>query len=463
MAELGDALSKRELDVLLCVARGLSNKEIALDLSISENTVKVHLRRIFTKLGVSSRTEAATVGIQQGHVVVEEDVIVKAEEAKPVATAVSETPPVVPPMPVAEPSLVAVTTTPMTTPSPRFVIPSVVWGGVLFLLLGSVALFIWRSNSGNETVDAAPFVVEPIADTRWFISRQLPQARAYMAVAAIGLDVYRIGGETPAGEVVGEVAIYDTTQALWREGATKLTAVSQTTAAVLFGEIYVPGGRLSNGQATDVVEVYSPANNAWRPAAPLPQPISGGLAISDGAFLYLFGGWNGFEYLDTAYVYDPNRDSWDTLPSLVQPRAFAGGALLTGQILVVGGRDEQGELDSCELYAPDAAEWLVCPSMLLSRASMGTAVLLNKLYVIGGGGGGQVTFSEFYDPNSQTWQIVDTPMLTAVPDWMGAGVINVESRIYAFGGKQGQTFIDGNYIYRPLVYQTFIPAASTGE
>src|SRR5207237_7032349 len=54
----GDALlSAREIDVVRCVAEGLSNREIALRLSLREHTVKNYLFRIFDKLGVSSRVE----------------------------------------------------------------------------------------------------------------------------------------------------------------------------------------------------------------------------------------------------------------------------------------------------------------------------------------------------------------------------------------------------------------------
>ena len=62
----GEILTGRELGVLALLARGKSNKEIGANLFISETTVKGHLRHIFTKLNVLSRTEAVTVASRRG-------------------------------------------------------------------------------------------------------------------------------------------------------------------------------------------------------------------------------------------------------------------------------------------------------------------------------------------------------------------------------------------------------------
>jgi len=61
-----ESLSARELEVLTLLARGRSNKEIAIQLHISETTVKSHLRSLFAKLDVLSRTEAITVASRRG-------------------------------------------------------------------------------------------------------------------------------------------------------------------------------------------------------------------------------------------------------------------------------------------------------------------------------------------------------------------------------------------------------------
>jgi len=59
-------ITPRELDVLRLIAEGLSTRQMADRLCVSENTVKTHCSRVFDKLGVSRRTQAVVVGKQFG-------------------------------------------------------------------------------------------------------------------------------------------------------------------------------------------------------------------------------------------------------------------------------------------------------------------------------------------------------------------------------------------------------------
>ena len=61
-----DVLTEREMDVLRCLARGRSNKEISADLFISEKTVKTHVGSILDKLGLADRTQAALYAVKRG-------------------------------------------------------------------------------------------------------------------------------------------------------------------------------------------------------------------------------------------------------------------------------------------------------------------------------------------------------------------------------------------------------------
>jgi DNA-binding NarL/FixJ family response regulator len=61
-----DVLSSREIEVLSLISGGNANKEIADKLSITEETVKGHMKSIFTKLGVHDRAHAVTIGLKRG-------------------------------------------------------------------------------------------------------------------------------------------------------------------------------------------------------------------------------------------------------------------------------------------------------------------------------------------------------------------------------------------------------------
>jgi len=63
---MDDGLTPREIDVLRLIARGNANKLIAAELSLTEETVKSHIRNILSKLGANDRTHAVAIGLKRG-------------------------------------------------------------------------------------------------------------------------------------------------------------------------------------------------------------------------------------------------------------------------------------------------------------------------------------------------------------------------------------------------------------
>jgi DNA-binding CsgD family transcriptional regulator/N-acetylneuraminic acid mutarotase len=444
MAEKGEALSDRELEVLQCVIDGAGNKEIAATLVISENTVKVHLRNIYTKLDVNSRTEASTVALQQGLVTLE-GITTENNDSEPepeVETAVTtHTPPTI--------------TEPDPPARPAFFPRRIALAGLLLVLLVAVVFLAYQAFGGANAPTPTP---EPFAETSitddWLQSRPLPTSRSNMALVGSGLNLYLIGGETETG-VTDAVSILQTADLVWQVGAAKPTAVTDISGAELFGEIYIPGGQLANGQPTNVVEVYSPANDSWRVSTPLPAAVSGGLVLSDGSFIYLFGGWNSQNYLANAYRFDPVASNWQILPEMATARAFATGGVVKGKLYVVGGFDGERPLTEC------AGSWHSCADTLLPRAGASATGVFNKLYLFGGGAFGEdpITYSESYNPDADQWSIINTPPLEDEPSWSHLGITSIETNIYAVGGVRGTEATNEMFVYRPLTYQTFIPIA----
>lgn len=70
--EAREQLSLREIEILKLAARGMSNKDIAHTLFLSERTVKAHLTNIFNKMGVGCRTDAIIKGLREGFITLDD-------------------------------------------------------------------------------------------------------------------------------------------------------------------------------------------------------------------------------------------------------------------------------------------------------------------------------------------------------------------------------------------------------
>lgn len=377
------------------VATGAPNKEIARQLVISPNTVKVHLRNIFAKIGVASRTEATLYAVQIGLVKPNAVQEVQEENGRDESAAMLE--PALPGI-VIEDELEDGEARTLGTPrDPAAARPRKPWQLGLALLLalaliGSgmvVGARIMATPTPFPTVAAlvATQTATNAAQQRWSVKPVLPDARKGMGMVEYESAYFLIGGETDQG-IDGVVLRFDTKENGWQSLASKPTRVTDVQAVLLGEKIYVPGGRVADGRSSDALEVYDPREDAWERKAALPNPVSAyALAAFEGQ-LYLFGGKNGEEYLSSVYVYSPQEDRWEERTAMNAPRAYAGAAVVDGKIHVIGGYDGEHALDENQAYFPtrdgDEDPWEDLNPLPAGRYGMGVTSLASSVYLLGG-------------------------------------------------------------------------------
>ncbi len=452
MSQEPSPLSKREIEIVRLVATGASNQQIARELYISVNTVKVHLRNIFAKLELNSRTELAMYAVQRGWVAVEsarpaEETEEEKEAPEPVGAEQAAPP-----------------------PGRRRWQPLVIAaGGLLVLILLAVPVLsgfipLWATLNTPAPASTGLGGTMTALPTRWRERAPLPQPRTGLALVLHEGKLYAIGGETASG-VVGTTSRYDPETDTWAERAPKPTPVTDVRAALLGGRIFVPGGRLAGGQPGQQVEVYDPESDTWATVAPLPAPRSAYALTTFEGQLYLFGGWDGRRFVATTYTYDPTRDAWTTRTPMPTARGYAGAAVANGKIFVVGGYDGQQDLAVNEEYAPSkdnggpATPWTVRAPLPAGRAGAGVIAVANLIHVIGGGWTTGQSACLKYNSRNDQWEEFETPT-TGI--WRNMGVEVAETRIYCVGGWDGTQPIANNREYLAL-YVIIIPIAGTPE
>lgn len=431
-------LSERELEILRLVATGASNKEIAQQLYISANTVKVHLRNIFTKIEATSRTEAAMYAVNAGLVpgIVPEN-LEEVDETGEVAEAI-------------EPATVQKPTTRTTALRMQRALT-----GAILLLIAVVMILGGLYVTGNlptAAVQSAPTQSVTTASTRWKSLEPMPTARFGLALAAYDNKIYAIGGET-ADEVTGALERYNPSLNEWTALSPKPIPATDIAAGVIGGKLYVPGGRNQAGQVIDSMDIYDPKTDTWHSGARLPLAISGyALATFEGK-LYLFGGWDGKRTLATTFEYDPESQTWSEKTRMPVSRMNAGAVAVSGAIFVIGGYDGKRPLSANYQYSPDKEgsgenPWEKRAPLPQGRYGMSLASIAEIIHLVGGVSDGDESLTPIeYLPSENIWRTFENP---PIESWQNASMVAIETRLFIMGGKSGNRSLAQNLSYQAI-------------
>jgi DNA-binding CsgD family transcriptional regulator len=443
MPEIND-LSERELEILRLVATGVSNKEIAQQLYISTNTVKVHLRNIFSKIGAASRTEAAMFAVSNGLV---PEVQSAGENQLNGSTGLEES------YTSVRGGLFPASSIQVTTAEPDRSLFRPLWFLVAGLVVAVIFIGYQLLHRDQNVVIASPTQVNiPTPQARWRELSQMPTPRFGLALAAYENQIFAIGGDLDQG-VTNVVERYDTELGSWHAMAEKPTAVGDISAAVISGKVFVPGGKLASDAPTNVMEIYDPQRNLWTTGSPLPAALSAyALAAFEGR-LYLFGGWDGKQFVNSVYAYDPSNNVWTTLPTMPSARAYAGAAASGERIYVLGGRNQDGILNLNESFLPNyetgaGNAWSNAVPLPEGRYGMGVTSLAGFIYIVGGAAEGKSELPTLvFLPSNGTWSISSDDITQPV---VNPGVVTIEAFLYSIGGEYGGKPVANNQTFQAL-------------
>ena len=250
-------LSEREMEVARLLSTGASNAEIARELVISPHTVKVHLRNIFEKLQVNSRTEASMLLVQRGWVVV------PGVELGPAELAPVEPPPPPEPEPLDN----------LPLPVARWQAPYLLGALLLSLALVMLPNVVSLAEAPvNLLTDAGQPLTAPASirlEPRWEMRTPLQSSLSRLAMVALNNHLYAVGGETSSGEPVDTVAVYDLENNEWSQTTPLPQPLANAALAAANGRLYVAGGSgaaeqgMGEHNLSDRLYVLDTATGAW--------------------------------------------------------------------------------------------------------------------------------------------------------------------------------------------------------
>ncbi len=425
-------LSEREREILRLVATGASNKEIAQKLFISPNTVKVHLRNIFSKIGVVSRTEATLYALKHG--IVE------------------------PPIPAPNPETALGQIDPNNQALPTVSQSQVEswwlsWRGAL-LLVGVIFVIavLVRVSVLPPFVPANTLEVQ--TEQRFKALASLPVGRSGMAGARYEDWLLAAGGRTAQG-VDGSVWVYNLDQDSWERRQPKPTPTERIGGAVLGERFYIPGGCFADDQASDGLDVYDLRRDGWENGPTLPQPrCAYGITAFEGR-LFLFGGWDGKEFTSSIFAYDPTLEQWNKMGMLPLVFEHLFAAVVNNKIYVVGYDDEAQTASQLWAYYPNREleqdkVWEKRKDPPTSLKPIAMTALAGNLYLVG----------ESLDPMDKKQQTL-WAYLEASDEWQQVAVLpmflgeeglllSTDTRLHFIGGHREGRERETHFAYQAL-------------
>ncbi|XP_072018224.1 kelch-like protein 24 [Amphiura filiformis] len=223
---------------------------------------------------------------------------------------------------------------------------------------------------------------------------------------------------------------YDHFDRKWLPRAAMNTQRSLFSMTVLDGMVYATGGLGSEGELLNSVEFYNPSTNNWRFTSPMLHGTKAHGVAAVGGMLYVIGGENLENTIETMQCYNPRVDSWSTLGCMILPRSYAGVTVFQREIYVIGGTVAVGErhpenmLKSVEIFNPDRNEWRFGPELPEGRFNFTVVTFNGSIYVFGGETGGEEppdnkvfrldNIKHGWQEDKSAWPLLQTPFNAVV-------------------------------------------------
>lgn len=432
-------LSSREKEILQLLAQGKSNKEIASDLVISVNTVKVHISNIFQKFDIASRSEAIVYALEHG--------LIDGPR--------QETP---------EPQII---TEVVEAEQPQWLIwMRKFWWLLLVLfvvLIIILSLLFSRSSFLAKPTPTPDSLQNLMTQDRWQVLDPLKPARVGLAGVAYRNQIFAIGGESLEG-ISALTQSYSTRNNRWSQHAPKPTAAKNTQAIELAGKIYVFGGEVEKGVMTDVLEVYDIQSDTWVTKAKAPIALSRYAATVYEGKIYCFGGWDGEKTIATSLIYNPDTDTWDTAIASPSPFADAFAVVTNDRIMVIGGTELHDgvaqNISTLRVFTPPNGEnakaiWSDPLTVFEAKEILAVQNLGDSIVVFSALESGEKLLS-YYAIHNETWMHAFENSKMSIPKQ--ASSANMDGAVYFIGGLDQNAQLSEHFAKFQAIFKIMLPA-----